>query len=355
MKRAAKLALAGALAGALFGVAAGASADETIKAADAAHVTRMGRMAVQPDGAVVAGYPGVTLRVAFSGTRLAVEMQGGERSLMDVIVDGGAPRTIQLEPRWHAYELLADAPPGRHTVELVRRTETWLGLASVARFTTDGRFEPAAPLPARRLLVLGDSVTCGANMERPDNNKDNPAWWNARVSYGMLLGQALDAQVQLVCFGGRGLVRSWNGKTDEYQLAQFYGLAIPDAARPVPWKQKDYAPDLILVAIGTNDFNQGIPERLPYVDAYVKFVRTLLADHPKAQVVLTEGAILKDEKKAALTAYIDETVKKVKNKRVHAVPSEYHPGDPQDMHPTTAQHAEMAAELAVPLKALMGW
>jgi hypothetical protein len=352
-------AFAFALAGALLGAgAAGAAADagaETLKAADTQYVARMGRTVAGPDGALSFGYPGVTLRVAFTGTRLNVEAQGGERSLMDVIVDGGPAVTIQLGTHWHVYEVVKDAAPGRHTVELVRRTETWLGLASVARFTTDGQFEAAPPLPARKLLVLGDSVTCGANMERPDHDKDNPWWWNARVSYGMLLGQALDAQVQLVCYGGRGLVRSWNGKTDEYQLPQYYRLAIPDPANPVPWKQGDYAADLILVAIGTNDFNQGIPDRLPYVTAYEAFVRTLLRDHPHAQVALTEGAILEGDKKAALTAYIAETIKRVKDKRVHAVPSEHHPGDALNGHPTTPQHADMARELAPPLRTLMGW
>jgi lysophospholipase L1-like esterase len=351
MKRASAIAFAGAL----LGAAAAAGATETLQAADVQHVARMGRTVAGPDGALTFGYPGVTLRVAFTGRQLNLEAQGGERSLVDVIVDGGAPTTIQLGPFWHVFEVVKDAAPGRHTVELVHRTETWLGLASVARFTTDGQFEAAPALPTRKLLVLGDSVTCGANMERPDGNKDNPRWWNARVSYGMLLGQALDAQVQLVCFGGRGLVRSWNGKTDEYQLPQYYGMAIPDTAHPVAWKQKDYAPDLILVAIGTNDFNQGIPDHVPYVTAYTAFVRTLLRDHPHAQVALTEGAILDGEKKAALTAYIAETIKRVKDKRVHAVPSEHHPGDAVDGHPTTPQHAEMARELAPPLRTLMGW
>jgi lysophospholipase L1-like esterase len=203
--------------------------------------------------------------------------------------------------------------------------------------------------------VLGDSVTCGANMERPDHDKNNPLWWNAGVSYGMLLGRDLNAQVQLVCYGGRGLVRSWNGKTDEYQLPDYYALAIPDAAHPVPWKQADYTPDLILVAIGTNDFNQGIPEHDPYVTAYEAFVRTLLRDHPRAQVALTEGAILDGEKKAALTSYIAETVQRVASSRVHAVGSLHHPGDAEDAHPTTTQHVEMAKELGAPLRKLMGW
>jgi hypothetical protein len=84
-------------------------------------------------------------------------------------------------------------------------------------------------------------------------------------------------------------------------------------------------------------------------------VRTLLRDHPHAQIALSEGAILNGEKKAALTDYIAATVARVGDTRVHAIPSIHHPGDAADMHPLTSQHAEMAQELAPQLQALMGW
>jgi hypothetical protein len=37
----------------------------------------------------------------------------------------------------------------------------------------------------------------------------------SRASYGMLMAKQLNAQVQLVCYGGRGLVRTWDGKTND--------------------------------------------------------------------------------------------------------------------------------------------
>jgi lysophospholipase L1-like esterase len=336
-----------------------ATAAETVRADDA-RVSRMGRTAVEPDGTVRFGYPGVSLSLAVEGRRLAMDAAGGgASSVVDVVVDGGAPSTLHLDPQQRTYELLKDAGPGPHRVDITHRTETWLGVSAISRFTTDGHVLQAPALPIRKLLVLGDSVTCGAGMERPAGpdaaDKGKPSWWNARVSYGMLLGEALHAQVQLVCYGGRGLVRSYNNRTDEYQLPAFYELAIPDAAHPVKWNQADYQPDLILVTIGTNDFTQGIPDRTWYVDTYTSFVRTLLRDHPHAQIALSEGAILNDEKKAALTGYIAATVARVGDKRVHAIPSIHHPGDAADMHPLTSQHAEMARELAPQLQALMGW
>jgi lysophospholipase L1-like esterase len=243
------------------------AAQQAIRADDA-RVVRMGRTVADADGTLRFGYAGTSLKLAFEGRRLDMEAQGGKGSLLDVIVDGGPASTVRLGPASNTVALLRDAAPGLHTVELVHRTEAWLGVVAIHGFRGDGVFRQAAPLPARRLLVLGDSVTCGANMERTEKGKDDPYWWNARLSYGMLLGRALDARVQLVCHGGRGLVRSWNGRTDDANLADFYRMAIDEGEHRAAWNQADDEPDLILVAIGTNDFTQGIPEREAYVNAY---------------------------------------------------------------------------------------
>jgi lysophospholipase L1-like esterase len=343
------------LAALLAVCAASAAAEQTIAAADA-HVARMGRTVAELEGTVRFGYPGVTLLLAVDGTRLAVDAAGSANSLVDVVVDGKPAGTLHLAPQVKRYDVFKDAAPGPHKVELVHRSETWLGVASIARFTADGTFLPAPALPPRRMLVLGDSVTCGADMERGAGNKDTPDWWNPRLSYGMLAARALDAQVQLVCYGGRGLVRSWNERTDEFQLPAFYDLAIADAAHPVKWHQADYDPDLIVVAIGTNDFNPGIPERAAYVDAYTAFLRRVLRDHPHAQVALTEGVLLDGDKKAALIGYLKEALARVGDPRVHLLaPAAHQPGDTVNGHPTTAQHADMAAELLPQLRRIAGW
>jgi lysophospholipase L1-like esterase len=335
--------------------AAPAAAEQTIAASDA-HVARMGRTVGQADGSVRFGYPGVTLLLAVDGTRLAVDAAGSANSLVDVIVDGKPATTLRLAPQTKRYDVFTDAAPGRHRVELVHRSETWLGVASIARFTADGAFLAAPALPARRMLVLGDSVTCGADMERGAGNKDTPDWWNPRLSYGMVAARALDAQVQLVCYGGRGLVRSWNDRTDEFELPAFYDLAIADAAHPVRWNQADYEPDLIVVAIGTNDFAPGIPDHAAYVDAYTAFLRRLLRDHPHARIALTEGAMLDGGQKTTLIGYIREAMARVRDARVHLLsPMAHQTGDAVNAHPTTVQHVAMAEELLPQLRRIAGW
>ena len=67
-----------------------AGATETVTASDA-YVVRMGRTVREQDGLLRFSYPGVLLRVAFTGTRLAMDAQGSGKSLVDVSVDGDDP------------------------------------------------------------------------------------------------------------------------------------------------------------------------------------------------------------------------------------------------------------------------
>lgn len=343
-----------AMAWLLAAVTAGVSAAPPIVASDA-HVARMGRAQVAGDGGVRFSYPGVSFYLNFDGTRLSTVTQAsGKDSYLDVLIDG-VPRKLRLVAGRQNTVLAEGLKPGPHAAEIVNRSETWQGTAALLSFDTDGGWRAAPALAGRKLMVLGDSVTCGASMDRVAGEKADASWANPRESYGMLLARRLDAQVQLVCYGGRGLIRTWEGKTNELNLTDYYGMALPTQPDSVPWDQRDYRPDAIIVAIGTNDMTTGIPERDDYVGAYLSLVRRLLQDHPQAQIMLTEGAILHSEKQAALHSYIADTVRIVADPRVRAIASTHYPGDAIDAHPTRAQHASMADDLLPQVRAVMHW
>jgi lysophospholipase L1-like esterase len=329
---------------------------ETISASDK-RVGVMGRTQALDDGSLRFAYPGVSLFINIEAASLQMTAHSTTgNTWLDVMVDNNPPKQIQLEQTAKTIELFRFSEPGKYSVRIVNRNETWQGISTISGFSFDsGKLLSPPAQPKRKLLFLGDSVTCAEMIDRVPGEKSDPSWSNARESYGMLTATALNAQVQLVCYGGRGLVRSWNGKSDELNLPDFYPLTIPDQANPVSWNKSAYEPDLIVSAIGTNDFSQGIPEREAYVIAYVKLVNQLLKDYPRAHIALTEGAILNGDKKAVLIDYIRETISRVNDTRVHQVTSPHYPGDEQDAHPTKEQHAAMAADLAPQLKVLMSW
>ncbi len=319
-------------------------------------VTVMGRAHYNADNSITFGYPGVSVALSVVGKKLSTTIHSSGNSWVDIIVDGGAPVAVKLANEPQVLELFNVAESGPHSVEIIHRTETWQGVVTLQGFALEGeQFLPPAALPARRMLVLGDSVTCGEGVARVAGEEKNPRWWDARNSYGMLAARALNAQVQLVCWGGRGLIRSWNGKTDEQNLPDYYQYAVAGEGSAMPWNPADYPADLVVSAIGTNDFSQGIPAAEAYVPAYVAFVQQLLRDFPQAHIVLTEGAILQGEQKAALTAYVQQTLAQLASARVHYVASGYYPGDASDAHPTGEQHAAMAKDLVPQVQAIMAW
>jgi lysophospholipase L1-like esterase len=330
-----------------------------------ARVTLVGRAARLEPGKLRIGYPGVTLRVAFDAPELALEVEASsDSSRLGVVLDGGDERMVRLKRGTQRLLLAEGLAPGVHSVALVHRTETWQGVITIQGLVVErGQFLPAPAARPRRLLVIGDSVTCGEAIDRkPDCNK-NPDWWDPSASYGMLLGRALDAEVHLVCYGGRGLIRDWQGHRDVLNAPQFFELSVPDAAEPLAWNHADYTPDLIVVSLGTNDFNLALgalPSAAEYVPAYVSFVRTLRARHPMAKIVLTEGAMVSDDadptrpQRSVLRSYLRETVERVHDGAVSHFEASHQPGDACDPHPTREQHQRMAAELGIEARRLLG-
>jgi len=325
---------------------------ESISATDE-RLTVMGRIAENSDGSVRFSFPGVSFFTRFEGKDLSIDaFSSGDKSYLEVIIDNGTPQIIKLSNAPQTITLLSDTTSKKHSLEIIHRSETWHGVVTLKQLHSDGKFFAPTKLPKRKMMVLGDSVTCAEAIERIEGGKKDTSWWNPRLSYGMLTAKNLNAQVQLVCMGGRGLIRSWNGKTDERNLPGFYQDAIPETAL---WDQTQYHPDVIVSAIGTNDFGTDIPDREIYVVTYVKLVNQLLTDHKQAQIILIEGSILNGDKKTALTEYLAEVAKRVNDKRVHTASSTYYPGSFGDAHPDKAQHAAMAKDLTAQIKKVMKW
>jgi len=167
----------------------------------------------------------------------------------------------------------------------------------------------------------------------------------------------------LVCYGGRGLVRSWNGNTEEQQAPDFFQSSVPIGTDSPAWDHSRYSPDLIFIALGTNDFNLDIgpfPEQETYVSRYLEFIEDLRQQHPNAKIVITEGPIVNDKtdrerpQKTVLQKYL-KAVQQNSNGEATYLASKVYAGDACDAHPTAKQHQKIAKDFTPKLKKLMGW
>jgi lysophospholipase L1-like esterase len=345
-----------------LGVRACAAQDQLLAPAGNDSVLYEGRYAPGPGGSVRLGFPGVTAHLRFRGKALSLRARASGEVFLDVIVDEGEPRRVRLGAGEGTYEIVRSPGASEHTVAIVRCNESWQGTCEYLGFELGqgGKLLPAPGLPQRRLMFIGDSVTCGELAAwLPGGDTKDKANANARLSYGMILARRLGAQCHLVGYGGRGIVRDWQGMRDTRNAPQFYELALPDDPSAA-WRHADYVPDAVGIQLGTNDFNQGIPDQNEFVNTYVEFVRKVRRDAPGSLIFLMDSPILTDEptrgpRRTALHAYLAQVVERVGDRRVILVGLGHYPGVPGNGHPTGAEHVAMADELEPVVRKALGW
>jgi hypothetical protein len=327
-----------------------------------ASVLYEGRYAPGPDGSVRLGFPGVTAHLRFRGRTLALHARASSEVFVDVVVDAGAPRQIRLEGGDGTYPIAAAPDASEHTVSIIRCNEGWQGTCEYLDFELDaggGMLAPQA-LPQRRLMFIGDSVTCGEMTAWvPGADPKGKANANARLSYGMIVARHFGAQCHLVGYGGRGVVRDWQGNREARNAPEFYELALPDDPS-APWRHSGYVPDAIGIQLGTNDFSRGIPDQNEFVNGYVELVRKVRRDAPDAWIFLMDSPILTDDpsggpRRTALHAYLTQVAERVRDPRLILAPLGHCPGVPGNGHPTGAEHEAMALELEPVIAKALGW
>lgn len=347
--------------------AAGEQPAPTPVAPNDSRIAYMGRVELSGRSALM-GFPGITIRFAYRGPAPVVRMTAGTpECYFNLSCNGWDPVLLHLKEGENQIALPTGvAPPGGWTVELVRRTESWMGTASF-----DGVILPAGcalltppPFPLRKLMFIGDSFTCGEYNERfaPENDS-TPRSTNAARSYGMLLARWLNAQVHLVSYGGRGITRNWDGRTDVNIVPVFFTRTLPDTAGSV-WDPSRYQPDVIVINDGT-DFDAGPQDEAKFTDAYAAFVGQVRAAYPDAYLLLTESAFQSDGSDGRSRAGRDQLLRTITavaerrhaagDARVRIVHTGFFPGTPTNPHLVAFQHEQIALDLIGPIRDVTGW
>jgi hypothetical protein len=345
------------------GLASAAAARSTPPVpANNAAIIYEGRYATDASGAVRLGFPGVTAHLRFRGATLTLRADASQDDIyFDISVDGATPTLLRMHRGEGDYTIVKGAP-AEHTIAVLRCNESWQGTCEILGFDPGpgGEMLPPLVLPKRKLMFIGDSVTCGEkDAYEPGRDMNDKLNCNARVSYGMILATRLGAQCHLVSYGGRGVIRDWQGIRDTRNAPQFYELALPDGPA-VPWDHSRYVPDAIGIQLGTNDFSQGVPDQSEFVNAYVQFIEKVRRDAPEALIFLMDSPIVKDDpvtgpRRTVLHAYLEQVVSRTGSPKVMLAPLKHYPGVPGNGHPSGQEHVAMADELEPVLRRALGW
>jgi hypothetical protein len=304
-------------------------------------------------------WSGATIALRFTGTSVSVTLTDTGDNLYDAVVDGGEPRVIDAMSGTQTYMIATGLANGPHEVRVTRRTEAFFNPSTFVSFSVPESAWLPQTVPARRLEVVGDSISAGYGNEGMGPNCEfTAATENHSLTYEALAARELGADLHTEAWSGIGIYRNNTGDMNGLMPERFL-LTLPTESGTT-WDFSKYQPHAVLVNLGTNDFAMGNPG-MGFQTAQVNFAASLRQRYPNARLYLAVGPMLGGSEYAAALAYLEAAVAARNAAGDDAIDTlefgtqRAEDGYGCDYHPSEATHARMAATLVARLRADLGW
>lgn len=220
--------------------------------------------------------------------------------------------------------------------------------------------------PDKSFEFIGNSITCGMGNDTTDIPCHTDQWYdqhNAYWAYGSIVARALKVNYMLSSVSGIGIYRNWNVENGP-TMPMVYENRYLNTDASKKWDFSSFTPDIVSIALGTNDFSNGdgIHERHPFdkglfTSTYIKFVETLYSHYPETQIALLTSPMVTGEKDSLLV----QCLTNVKN---HFAGTSHKPiaifefdeitPHGCDSHPDINDHMQMAEQLIPFYQQLLG-
>jgi lysophospholipase L1-like esterase len=291
-----------------------------------------------------------------SGTGLKATLRNDDGFVFQVVVDGTRQSSWAASAGEGTYTLAEGLSPGTHLVELYRQTEGQYGNSVLTGLEAVGGELEAPPLAPRGLIeIVGDSISAGYGNLGADRNcpfsYDTESHYD---TYGAIAGRLLGADVHTIATSGHGVVRNYDGATTDL-LPEVYERTLTNQPS-LSWSFPK-EPTVIVVNLGTNDFEGGDPGD-PFEQAYAEFLLDLRRLHPQAFLLATLGPMMTDESLATARTYIQQAIADFSEQDGAAkvdfleYPVRVEADLGCDWHPNVTKHQSMAELLAAKLQEL---
>lgn len=281
----------------------------------------------------------------------------GSHNYLQYELDGRYQKRLRVSGDSSEPIVLTAPKAGHHTVWIYKATEATTGAILIQKIEGNkvrSVQKAAAPL----IEFIGNSITCGAAAdasEIPCGSGEYQDHHNAYYAYGPRVARELKANYIVSSVSGIGVYRNWN--SDGPTMPQVYEKIDFQEKNPENWNFKKYAPKVVSIALGTNDFSKGdgVKQRLPFdsvafVNAYIRFVQLVKSKYPKAQIALLSSPMIGGTSRTIL----QNCLSAVKEETDAANPSArpvalffFEPMQPHGCagHPSVEDHAILAKQL----------
>jgi lysophospholipase L1-like esterase len=303
-----------------------------------------------------------TIKANFQGTGISATLSSTGDNWYNVVIDGTVKTPVNVPSGTNGSVLLASGlSSGTHTIELVRRTECWVGDVQFKGFTVTGGNLLAPPAASsRRIEFIGDSITCGYGNEGTSQYQSfTTKNENAYLAYGSVAARTLGADQITVAWSGKGVVHNYGGDTNEV-FPEVYPRILPYNTT-LTWNPSQLNPQVLVIILCTNDFSTNPPDKTTFTTAYSNFVKKIRSQYSGAHIYCALGPMLNGDVLITARDCINTVVNQLKSagdSKIHFIEFPMQDGSlgyGEDWHPSVATHAQMASQLVQQIKADLGW
>ena len=301
-----------------------------------------------------AGWPGSAVAARFSGTEIQATIRESGDDWLEITVDGSARPPLHLTNGTQLYTLASGLAPGEHQITIAKRTESFVGTMRFDGFS--GATLIDTPRATRTIELIGDSITAGYGVLGTSPCGFNAASESEPHAWGALAARDLDAAHLSIAYSGIGMVRNSGGDTVDTMPVRYQRTHADQAG-----SQWDFhvVPDVVVIALGTNDFASGDPGQ-GYVDAYQRFITDSVGVHaPGVPILLATSPMMGGAGRTQMRGYLDAIAAHFADPKITVVeiPQQDVAADGVgcNYHPNQATARKSANALVPAIRSATGW
>ncbi len=339
--------------------------DETFIPADNDHIRITGRIARHADSVSIY-WQGTSILFHIAGTGASVVMndEKGE-NYFNVVVDGTPLKYFRLKKGKHTYDIATGLSRGKHTLELIKRTEWDKGKTFFygVSLRAGAVIEELPPPRSRTIEFFGNSITSGyANEDYSGHDSPDSSLTNNYYSYAALTARHFDANFYCTSKSGIGIMLSWSPLT----MPQLYNRLDPTDSTS-RWNFADVTPQVVVINLFQNDswlvkkpehpsfkkaFGATAPDEQFIVQSYKSFVGTIRHVYPHATIICLLGPMDITKDGSPWPGYVTKAVRELNDPNIlyHFFPYTSRAG-----HPRVEEHKQVANELIRFIEANVSW
>ena len=209
--------------------------------------------------------------------------------------------------------------------------------------------------PRAKIEFIGDSITCGMGAETSDKSCEEGEWFDqhsAYLAYGPVVARALEVDFEVNCVSGMGMYRNWNDENEPVMPEVYPYLHLNGEHGKRAKIDKENAPQIVSIALGTNDFSlgDGEKERLPFnsntfQQNYMEFIELIFKTYPETKIALISSPMLAGEEGKNLIEILREIQENLAERPIEIFEFETMDLRGCSNHPSVDDHKVMAEKL----------